>query len=243
MRVSPLGANRSVVAPRHLLLLPMLGFAALTFLTQASRVLNGPFRNYALAGGIALVLVVGLWVWLWRAERQAIPAHDGRLLVGLLALGLLGAVLASVYHLPDSDDYMMTPDAVHFISFPHAPLTNQIQFTVPLALFLLISHFAARSKEAMLATLVVVAVVTLLGELKYSPGTLSFTRMFQGKVVLLASGLPFLIALSLAFLGEGSFRRWFYVAACATALCGLSSTAFFTPPMKALALGAAFTVG
>src|SRR3989304_4825482 len=131
MRVSPLGANRSVVAPRHLLLLPMLGFAALTFLTQASRVLNGPFRNYALAGGIALVLVVGLWVWLWRAERQAIPAHDGRLLVGLLALGLLGAVLASVYHLPDSDDYMMTPDAVHFISFPDDPLTTEIHYPVP----------------------------------------------------------------------------------------------------------------
>jgi len=290
MRVSPLGRNRSVVATRHLLLLPMLGFAALTFLTQASRVLDVPFRDYALAGGIALVLVVGLWVWLWRAERQAISTHDGRLLVGLLALGLLGAVLASVYHLPDSDDYMMTPDAVHFISFPDDPLTNEIHylvpagwkinsivtatsfpfeytqafaawllglrfldlyyvvtvaaagFTVPLALFLLISHFAARSKEAVLATLVVVAVVTLLGELKYSPGTLSFTRMFQGKVVLLASGLPFFIALSLDYLGQGSFRRWFYVAACATALCGLSSTAFFTAPMTALALGAAFTV-
>ncbi len=66
--------------------------------------------------------------------------------------------------------------------------------------------------------------------------------MFQGKVVLLASGLPFFIALSLDYLGQGSFRRWFYVAACATALCGLSSTAFFTAPMTALALGAAFTV-
>src|SRR3990172_8807992 len=202
-----------------------------------------------------------------------------------------GAVLASVYHLPDSDDYMMTPDAVPFISFPDDPLTNEIHylvpagwkinsivtatsfpfeytqafvawvlglrfldlyyvvtvaaagFTVPLALFLLISHFAARSKEAVMATLVVVAVVTLLGELKYSPGTLSFTRMFQGKVVLLASGLPFFIALSLDYLGQGSFRRWFYVAACATALSGLSSTAFFTAPMTALALGAACTVG
>src|SRR3989304_8357580 len=121
MRVSPLGANRSVVAPRHLLLLPMLGFPALTFLTQASRVLDVPFRDYALAGGIALVLVVGLWVWLWRAERQAISTHDGRLLVGLLALGLLGAVLASVYHLPDSDGSMISPGARPFISFPAEP--------------------------------------------------------------------------------------------------------------------------
>lgn len=96
----------------------MLGFAALTFLTQAARILDVPFRAYALVGGVALVLVVGVWGWLWRAERRAISTHDGRLLLGLLALGLLGAVLASIYHLPDSDDYMMTPDAVHFIEAP-----------------------------------------------------------------------------------------------------------------------------
>jgi len=286
----PLARNRSVVATRHLLLLPTLGFAALTFLTQASRILDVPFRSYAAAGGLALVLIVAVWVWLWRAERRKINTRDNRVLLGVLALGLLGAVLASIYHLPDSDDYMMTPDAVHFISHPDDPLTNEVHylvpagrtinsivtatsfpfeytqalaawvlrlpfldlyhvgtvavagFTVPLALFLLISHFASRSKEAVLATLLVVAVVTLLGEVKYSPGTLSFTRLFQGKVVLLASGLPFFIALSLDYLGEGILRRWFYVAACATALCGLSSTAFFTAPMTALALGTAFTV-
>jgi hypothetical protein len=77
MRAFPLAGNRSVVAIRHLLLLPALAFAALTFLTQASRILGVPFRNYAMVSLAALAIVVGLWIWLWRAERKEISTIAG----------------------------------------------------------------------------------------------------------------------------------------------------------------------
>lgn len=115
-----------------------------------------------------------------------------------------------------------------------------VGFAIPLAVFILLASFTDDPRNAVIATLITVIAVTILGETKYSFGSLSFTRLFQGKIVLLAAGLPLFSAISLQYLNRPSTLGWFYVGITAVALSGLSSTAYFLVPMLALAIGLAY---
>ena len=287
MNTSGLANRASVVWIRTILLLPTGVFAAITVLTHAARILDIQFRIYALVSAVVALLVLAGWILIARLERQRIRDHDTGVLLGLLLLAAAGAVMASIYKLPDADDFSYVPDAVHYLSHPGDPMGNTIHyvypsdgpilsvvvatsapfeyaqallsllistefitvyhvvapalvgFSIPLVLFLLLAQFADNSQDAALATWIGVAVLILLGETKYSPGSLSFTRAFQGKVVLLSAGLPLFSALSLDYLREPSLKRFAFAATAGTALAGLSSTAFFMVPMLALGLGLA----
>jgi hypothetical protein len=278
----------SVVIVRWLLVLPTAVFGALTIATHGARFLQLSFQVYAWLSAALALVVAALWAFLWRRERTRIGRLDRSVLALVLAAGSLGAVLASIYRLPDMDDFAYVPDAVHFLTFPAERMGYTIHygyfgpkpiftiveataqpfeyvqalvagalnvdyltvyyiltaafigFCVPLAIFLLLSHFTEDSLHAAFATLVVVGLLTLMGEGKNTVGSLSFTRIFQGKVVLLAAGLPFFSAVSLDFLKRPSWVRWLTLAAAAAALAGLSTTSFFLAPMLALTIGLAW---
>ena len=278
----------STVLIRWLLVLPTAAFGALTIATHGARFLQLSFQVYAWIAGALALLVAGAWAVLWRRERDRIDRKDRKVLMLVLAAGVVGAILASIYRLPDMDDFAYVPDAVHFLTFPAERMGYTIHygyfgakqiftiieataqpyeyvqalvagalsidyltvyyiltvafvgFCVPLALFLLLSHFTEDSLRAALSMLVVVGVLTLMGEGKNTVGSLSFTRIFQGKVVLLAAGLPVFSALSLDFLKHPSWVRWLILGAAAAALAGLSTTSFFLAPMLALTIGLAW---
>ncbi len=278
----------STVLIRWLLVLPTAAFGALTIATHGARFLQLTFQAYAWFAGTLALLVAGAWAVLWWRERDRIDRKDRKVLMLVLAAGVVGAVLASIYRLPDMDDFAYVPDAVHFLTFPAERMgytihygyfgANQVftiveataqpyeyvqalvagalsidyltvyyilavafvGFCVPLALFLLLTHFTEDSLRAALSMLVVVGVLTLMGEGKNTVGSLSFTRIFQGKVVLLAAGLPVFSALSLDFLKHPSWVRWLILGAAAAALAGLSTTSFFLAPMLALTIGLAW---
>jgi hypothetical protein len=267
--------------------LPTALFGGLTIATHAARFLRLTFRDYALISAAVALAVLAIWVWRWGRERQRIGRGDGKVMLLVLCAGLAGVVMASIYRLPDMDDFAYVPDAVHFLTYPadrmgytihygyfgeKSPFTmieatsqpfEYVQalaagllgveyltvyyiltvafagFCIPLAIFLLLTHFTDETRHAALATLVVIGLLTLLGEGKNTPGSLSFTRLFQGKVVLLAAGLPLFTALSLDYLRRPSAIRWLILASTAAAMAGLSTSAFFLIPMLALSLGLA----
>lgn len=277
----------SVIVLRWALVLPTTIFGALSIATHGARFLRLTFREYTVISGILALTVLAAWAWAWGRERRLIRRMDRGVLLLVLAAGVAGAVLASIYRLPDMDDFAYVPDAVHFLTFPDqrmgyavhygyfegkSPFTiiestsqpfEYVQalvagwsgleylqvyylmavavagFCVPLAIFLLLSHFSDHTNAAALAMLIVVGILTLLGEGKNTPGSLSFTRIFQGKVVLLAGGLPMFSALSFDFLGRPSLTRWLILGLAGAAMTGLSTTAFFLLPMLALSLGVA----
>lgn len=107
---------------------------------------------------------------------------------------------------------------------------------IPLALFFLISRFVANSRHAALGTLFSVLLLLLLGESLRTFGNMSFIRMFEGKTVLLAVGIPFFCALSVDYLGKPSIKGWWMLFITATALAGLSSSAMILLPPLAAAL-------
>lgn len=285
-------ARLSVIVLRWGLVLPTAIFGALSIATHGARFLRLTFRGYAVVSGILALTVLAAWLWAWGRERRQIGRMDRGVLLLVLAAGVAGAVMASVYRLPDSDDFAYVPDAVHHLTFPDERMEYTIHygyfgddrpftiiqstsqpyeyvqavvagllgveylgvyyilsvaaagFCIPLAIFLLLAHFSDGSRNAALAMLVVIGLLTLLGEGKNTPGSLSFTRLFQGKVVLLAGGLPLFSAFSLDYLNRPSSTGWLILAAAAAAMVGLSTSAFFLIPMLALCLGlAALTAG
>lgn len=287
LREFQLRTHASVVWVRLVLLLPAGILAALTIVTHAFRILDWNFQLYMVFSGLATIFIIGLWIAAVREERKEIEVHDYGVFVGVLAIGLVGVVAASIYNLPNSDDYQYVPNAVHYLTYPDDRMGNEIHyiyredssilsvvaataqpyeyaqallasllnveylfvyhilmvalvgFAVPLAGFLVASHLSRRSSHAVLAALMVLAVSTLLGETKFSIGNFGLTRLFQGKMVLVAAGLPLFVALSLNYLAQPNLRRWTYLLISATALSGLTASAFFMVPMVALALGLA----
>jgi hypothetical protein len=277
----------SSVLIRWLLILPTAVFGALTVVTHAARFLQLSFQLYAWLSAALALGVSGLWAFFWRRERTRIGRRDRKVLALVLAAGVLGAGLASIYRLPDMDDFAYVPDAVHFLTFPAERMGYTIHygyfgpkpiftiveataqpfeyvqalaagalhveyltvyyilsvafigFCIPLALFLLLSHFTDDTWHAALAMLVVLGLLTLMGETKHAPGGWSFTTLFKGKTVLVALGVPLFIALSLDYLAAPGVLRWVLLAACGAAAAGLSTTGFFLFPMLALAIGAA----
>ena len=271
-------------------MLPTGIFAVLTAITHALRILDWSFQIYLALSVVATLAVIGLWIAYVRAELKEIEIRDYRVLVGVLFIGMVGVVAASIYNLPDSDDVQYVPNAVHYLTYPDDQMGNQIHyiykedgpilsvvvataqpfefaqtllaillnveylfiyhilmvalagFAIPLASFLVASHLSKNSSHAALAVLFVLAVSTLLGETKFSIGNFGITRLFQGKVVLVAAGLPFFVALSLDYLSIPTIRNWFLVFLIAVALSGLTATAFFMVPMVALAVGISYLV-
>ena len=126
---------------------------------------------------------------------------------------------------------------VDFLFVYHILVVALVGAAVPLAAYSLLRHLSEDTLTAALAAALSILILTLMGDTKYTPGSLSFTRLFQGKAVLLSAGIPFFMAESLAFFRRPGLQRWIHTAIVATALCGLSSTAFFLVPMVALATG------
>jgi hypothetical protein len=131
---------------------------------------------------------------------------------------------------------------LEYLTVYHILTVAFVGFTIPLTLYLLLSHYATDSVNAVIATFIFILFLLLFGDTIYSIGSFSFTRIFQGKVVLIAAGIPLFSALSLDYLSNPSLRRWSYLLIAATAFSGLSSTSFFMLPMLALSLGLAFVL-
>jgi hypothetical protein len=75
-----------------------------------------------------------------------------------------------------------------------------------------------------------------MGESHRTFGNYAFNRLWQGKAVLLTIGLPTFVAMSLDYFRWPGWRSWIGVAACATALSGMSTTSIVLLPILAAAL-------
>ncbi|MBM4030079.1 MAG: hypothetical protein FJ280_32470, partial [Planctomycetes bacterium] len=85
-------------------MLPTTIFGALSIATHGARFLRLTFREYTVISGILALAVVAAWAWAWGRERRLIRRMDQGTLALVLAAGVAGAILASIYRLPDMDD-------------------------------------------------------------------------------------------------------------------------------------------
>ncbi len=112
-------------------------------------------------------------------------------------------------------------------------------FLLALALYLAVLHFSDDTLAAAVGTLVTMGVIMLLGDTERTVGSFSLARIFEGKVVLLAVGIPMWIAVTLNYLRGPTFVGWIMCLSVATALIGMSSSAAIVLPSLAVVLAAA----
>ena len=109
---------------------------------------------------------------------------------------------------------------------------------VPLAWALAVARFTRGTRGAALGAVAVCAYLAVDGVSHNGFGNYAFVRIWHGKVLLLALGVPLFTAFALDWLERPRFGAWlklFLVAVCAN---GLSGTALFLLPLLALALAA-----
>jgi len=112
-------------------------------------------------------------------------------------------------------------------------------FMIPLVWFYAISRFSFPSRAAITGAFIICLSLLLMGEQHRSFGNFAFNRIFQGKTVLLAVGLPMFAALTIDFFHAPCARRWLYLFVTSVAMVGFSTCAAILIPMLALLLAGA----
>lgn len=107
-------------------------------------------------------------------------------------------------------------------------------FLIPFALFYALSHFSKNTLVSALSVIITIGVILLLGETGRTYGNFFITRIFHGKTLLLAMGIPLFIGTSLDFFNAPSRVNWLFLFGIATAMVGASFSSI--PILSALAL-------
>ena len=107
---------------------------------------------------------------------------------------------------------------------------------MPLVWFYLISRFGFRSRAAITGSFIICMCLPLMGEQHGSFGNFAFNRIFQGKVVMLAVGIPLFVALTMDFFRWPGKKNWFYLFLASVAMVGFSTSAAMLLPMLASVL-------
>jgi hypothetical protein len=107
---------------------------------------------------------------------------------------------------------------------------------IPLVWFYLISRFSFPSRSAITGSFIICMSLILMGEQHRSFGNLAFNRIFEGKTVMLAIGIPLFTALTIDFFRSACWRNWLYLFATAVAMIGLTASATVLIPLLAFVL-------
>ena len=103
-------------------------------------------------------------------------------------------------------------------------------FMITVGTFLALSCFSKDTVSSLIGTCVSIAVLTIIAEANWTPGSLSFTRAFEGKSVMMFAGLPLFTAFSLRYLSQRSISNWLGLFALVLALTGMSTSAVMLLP-------------
>ena len=110
---------------------------------------------------------------------------------------------------------------------------------IALAWFYLLTRWADSGPAAVFGVLMICLCLLLMGKTHWSYGNYAFNRIFQGKTVVFAIGIPFFVALTIDFFRSKGFRNWLYLLALSAALVGCSVASAVLVPMLALVLAVA----
>jgi hypothetical protein len=115
-------------------------------------------------------------------------------------------------------------------------------FLLPAPIFLLLTYFSADSLTAFLGTIGVICIEIVTAESAATPGGFALIRIFEGKSIMLALGVPLFCAFTLDFLQSRRFLSWIKLFILTTALCGMTTTSFMVLPILGVILLLAYLI-
>ncbi|GEM_PF-2933668 len=124
---------------------------------------------------------------------------------------------------------------VNFINFAYLFVSTISGFMFPIALYLVITKLTTETLNAAIGTVATLLIVLLLGESDRSPGSWIFSRVFQGKSVVVSTGIYLIIFFSLEYFKAQTLQNWINLALTSICLVGMSTTAIMLlPPMASI---------
>ena len=129
--------------------------------------------------------------------------------------------------------YVLRADFVKFAYLVISPI-SALMF--PFSLYLLLTHFTDNSFDAAFGSFTALLVVMWFGEGDTAPGFWIFTRVFQGKCIVVSTGLCLFAYYSLNYFEHQGWNEWLRLVLLAIALVGMSSTAVMIMPVSAAIL-------
>ena len=125
---------------------------------------------------------------------------------------------------------------VNYLTVYYMLSSAVVSFLIPMAYFLLLSHFSENTLTTVAGTVVILGVLFLLGETHRTYGNFTVTRAYEGKTVLLAFGIPLFISFTLSYFKSPSRYYWLLLFGASTALLGVSPSALVILPALAVVL-------
>jgi hypothetical protein len=133
---------------------------------------------------------------------------------------------------------------LHVLSVYHVIGPALFAALVPLVWYYAISRFEFSDRAAIAGALLICLCLLLMGESHRGFGSYSFTRLWHGKVVVMALGLPLVAGLAIDFFRTPRAGTWLRLFLVATALVGASTSSIvlltLLAPVLALASVVAF---
>ena len=129
-----------------------------------------------------------------------------------------------------------------FVKFAYLVVSPISALMFPFSLYLLITRFTDDTLDAAFGTFAALLIITWLGEGDTAPGFWIFTRVFQGKCIVVSTGLCLFAYYSLNYFDHQGWNDWFRLVLLAIALVGMSSTAIMVLPVSAAILFASYLV-
>lgn len=112
-----------------------------------------------------------------------------------------------------------------FLSLYWSGKTVIAAFLIPFAWYALIRRLETDHRCAIIGTAIAIAAVFIMCDTDFSYGNWFITRLFHGKAIVLALGLPLIWNHVIAFLERPAWWHWFAIAAAASASIGLATLA------------------
>ena len=111
-----------------------------------------------------------------------------------------------------------------------------VSFLIPLALYYAASIVIDRPFDKAVGVFFSLGIIFLLSETHRTFGNFSVTRAHQGKTLLLAVGIPFMIGITSRYLNSPSFYRWMTIVITTTAMIGATTSAIVILPALGLVI-------
>lgn len=119
---------------------------------------------------------------------------------------------------------------LEFLTLYHIVAVALFAFIAPLAVWFLLRQFISDPWACLAGTIFSFGILLILGETHRAYGNFFITRIFHGKTVLMAIGLPLVAAYTVRFLHTRSRFTWWMLLASTTATTGLTTSSFVLVP-------------
>ncbi len=131
---------------------------------------------------------------------------------------------------------------IYYLSIYYQLAAGTAAFLLPMTIFLLLNHFSTDALSALIGTVAVITVEIITAESAVTPGGFAFIRIYEGKSIMLALGIPLFITYAIDFFHFRTRFSQVKLFLLITALSGATTTSLMILPMLGAIIPIAYMI-